>query len=304
MKDGCGKPILRFVRFNRTAAAFALCAAVGQFAAATEPKTPCEISPDSYAVVRSNLEYHDVSGSFAGSFYHDVREIVRGYLAHESTERCFFDSGLEAGAAGHNENTLLDLQCRVERVSNKVVLSVRIIGSDTQQSLLSFDTSAFFFQPASALADFAEAFPQQFAGRVVRQYSYSLPPEGFHLPQCVGVYGSEMLLGNVSYYTPEDLEEDLRRTGNVPPRLICSVQCLKFRRGLEWAAAFAGNLAALAGGIGFLAISENPHMEQEQLALGITFAAGVSLWAFTAIESAVFKPRRLVTKLNDWRPSE
>jgi hypothetical protein len=305
----CGEPlttgyrVFRSVRFVRAAAAFAMCAAIAQFAAATERKPPCDISPDSYAVVRSNLEYHDVSGSFAQSFYFDVREIVRGYLANESTAWCFFDSGLEAGAAGHNENTLLDLHCTVERFSNKVILTVRIMGSDTQKSLLSFETSAFFFQPAAALADFAEAFPRQFAGQVVRQYSYRLPPEGFHLPRCVGVFGGEMLLGNVNY-TPRDLEEDLRRTEDVPPSVTRSVQGLKIRRGIERTAASAGDLAALVGLVGIVMIKEKPDTEREQRAVLITFAAGSLLLAITAIESAVFKPRRLVAKLNDWRPSE
>ena len=293
---GCGRSL---------AVAFALWAAAGQLPVGSEEKSPCVIPAGCYAVVQSTLAYQDVSDSFAQSFYNDVRQIVRGYLADFYTEYCFYDSGLEAGAAGHDKNTLLDLQCRVERVSNKVILKVRIAGSDTQESLLSFETSASFFQPAAALASFAEAFPDLFAGRVVRRCSYTLPPEGFYLPR--GELNLGLSLGNVRY-TLEDLEKDLGATENAPPRLMRSARCLRIRRGIERAAIGLGALAVLLTAIPIAIIAKGSEdssaLSQAPPAVWITMGAGTSVCALTLLEMGLFPPRRLVRKLNDWRPSE
>jgi hypothetical protein len=288
------------IRRVRPVVALALFAVAGQFRAESEKKPPCDIPPDSYAVLQSTLEYQDMSASYAESIYNDVRRVVRGYLADYYTEQCFYDSGLEVDAANHNRNTLLDLQCKVKRVSNKVILSVRIARHDTQESLLLFETSALFFQPAAALASFAAAFPELFAGRVVRHYSYAMPPQGFYLPR--GALYIGMNLGNVSYI-PEDLEKDLMGTENVPPGLIRSLRCFRIRRDI---ASTVGGLGAVTVLVTLLPLTiigmlaeKDPDITVPP-AIWITIGAGSLMCAIPFLESAIFRPRKLMATLNDW----
>ncbi len=90
------------------------------------------------------------------------------------------------------------------------------------------------------MASFAAAFPDMFAGQVVGQYSYKVPPQGFYRR-----LGSSVRLGNARYsFESGALEYDLKRTEGVPTIVMQSVRRYQERRTAEgWVAVGAGGIA-------------------------------------------------------------
>jgi len=190
--------------------------------------------------MESRLEFTDVSESYATSIHNDVREIVHGYLADEKHRynEFYFDNLEYAGKP-------LDLFCEVKRLSNKVLLSVRITRYETQDVLLSFDTTAPFFRPEVAVASFATTFTEKFSEQVVRQCSYTVPPQGFNAGPTIYLSLGNVLYGN--HMTYPDLTYDIERTEGMPVGIMRDYE--EFQTALNIRKKIFYTSAAACGGI-------------------------------------------------------
>jgi hypothetical protein len=262
----------------------------------------CKAGPDSYLVVRSTFDYFGVSASYAGSVYYGVRRIVSGYLAESPDGMCFFiDGWVRLDSPAHDSNKNLSLDCALRRLSNTVFLSVRIVQTITEDVLLSFETSAPFFSPASAMAEFAEAFPVLFSGQVVRQYQAASPPtQGFWVDD-----GGALCLENVTYTVP-DLMEDLRTTQDLPPSVMTSVTTslshMRVKRTIDSVLMVVFGGGGLGIGAASLWLMTQPNTEVKPAAWFI--AGGGILVGVLALVDAIHAPRPVAAALNDWQAGQ
>ena len=280
--------------------------AAGQLSFATSYKEPCNLSVDSYLVLHSNLEYSDVSASYATSIYNSVRTILSGFLA-SGEDYCFFhDQGETVDLTDHVPNALLSLHCQVKRVSSKVFLTVRLDVYETNENLLSFETSEPFFQPTDALHDFAASFPKAFAGQVVRDYSFPVVPQGFHfadyLPRDI------VLAGNIKWNIA-DLENDLNMTEGVPTNVLESINAYRTRENIEWTVSVLGALTALGTAAAIMVVgggidSDNNFANPVPDGLWIACGAGFLTSILALVAEVIFPPNEILMNLNRWHTAE
>ena len=266
---------------------------------------PCVLPADSYLVLESKLEYFDVSGSYARSIYEDVRQIVGGYLA-ASPDCPFYADEKSADLAGHDRSTLLNLFCEVRRIASEVRLSVRIIENDSWKVRLSLAATVPFLEPTALLSSFANDFEGAFDGKVARSSVYAPPAPGFQLGG--GVMYPGLFLGNVGYGSMTDLRRDLQSAGGVPEEVRRAISIFEIRRTLESTVIVTAALVGLVClvPIAFVAeyMKENPGSSVElPPALYITAGVSILVTLTGVIEMAVFPPRGLIVKLNDWAAS-
>jgi hypothetical protein len=254
----------------------------------------CDMTEDSYSVAQMSLESVDVSDWYAEAIYNDVREIIQGYLADDPTDSCFYYYPNLDDASGYIGRPL-DFRCEVKRVSDDVLLSVRIYRYDTQEALISFETTAPFFQPAVAVASFAAAFPEEFTGQVVHQYSYTLPQKGFRGSWLGGLYLGDM------YYPPAVFKQDLENTEEVPPEIIQSLRCYQTRNIIFGTVSLAGHATwVTAMIIGLSKQSRDVLDEETNRQLIIAFSIGALVGITASIPILLPPPRRLIANLNNW----
>ena len=145
------------------------------------------------------------------------------------------------------------------------------------------------------VAAFAAAFPEEFAGQVVRQYSYALPPQEFW-----GSWGSSLFLGNM-HYPLADLKRDLARMESVSPEVIQSVRRYRTRTIIFGVASAAGSATAIvAMFIGANMEGRDVLDEETNRQLLITFGTGGLVGIAALIPILLPPPRKLITTLNDW----
>ena len=243
----------------------------------------CNLTDTSYAVARENFEYEDVSFSYSWHIYQDVREIVRNYLADDPDDEygCFY----QPDYAGF----LVELNCLVKRISEQVQLSVEINRIDSGNNLLKFDATAPFFRPEAVVARFAEAFPESFRGKVVRQNAYNAPQPGFYLLGGIGLW-----LGNVNYsaFSTDYLYYDLSRTEELPPGLLHGIERFQKTEKFEWAAFIAIALGTLAMEFTSPFIFDSNSERYYQYILAVSLP-GVVATAAIGVDLLLFRPRRL-----------
>lgn len=276
--------------------------AAGQFSfAELEELDRCHWSADSYLVLRSDLEYTDVSDSYATSINDVVRQILRGFLAssYRGNRPCLFledGAGQKLDLADHVQDKLLNVHCKVTRVSSKVLLVVRIDAHESMENLLSFETSAPFFEPNVALQHFAVSFPRAFAGQVVREYSYTALEQRFDFTS--GVSFNIALAGNI-VWNIGDLENDLNMTEGVPANVMQSVGRFRTRQTIENTAQRIGALTFLGTAVAILILWDGLD-SPELMGLSIACGAGLLTAVVVPIEQEILRPTELLATLNRW----
>jgi hypothetical protein len=276
--------------------------AAGQFLHATDLKKPCAISADNYLVIESNLEYVNVSRSYAESIYSGVRDILTGFLSYGEDYCLFHDSGQKEDLTDHVKNRLLDLHCEVKRVSGNVLLLVQIDVYETHENLLSFESTAPFFRPSSALYDFPEAFQRAFSGRVVRNYVYPFSPDEFHL----GFDDSELYFMKNSIWDIADLEKDLQLTDGVPADVLQSVHSYRVTKntwqGIGMATTLVGALTYLGTTVPILIL--DGFNDPDRVPTGVWAANVAGLFIMALIGPMVLEvpspSKKLIQILNGW----
>lgn len=199
----------------------------------------------------------------------------------------------------------------MKRVSFKVLLLVRINVYETHENLLSFETQAPFFQPNNALYDFSGSFPNAFAGRVVRNYSYPLSPNKFHL----GFINSELYFVGNSIWEISDLEKDLQRTEGVPEDVLQSVDHYRIIKNtwenVGMTTTSIGALTWIGTGIAILILGglesgpegpsiANPENVPTSLCIANVSGLFMSMLIGPVMMGIPSPPKKLVETLNNW----
>ncbi len=267
---------------------------------------------DCYIFPSGNLQYENVSDSYANSIYGRVQDIIYGYLGAGRIDRLFmFNNAYTRDIISNNPlNKALKLECSLAQKNGITALSIIIQDNNSSEVYLNAHYTSSFFEPNEMLREFASSFPKQFKLPIINEYQHQQANEGF-LAKNSGImldsiYYPESLRGQMY----KDLIYDLKTQAEPPTEIFDKIDNYAIRKRIEnysclgFGAIWLSSLIAAAA-MGSAAESNGKTIQEAlrepAFQVTISFLGIGTVGSLVSGFAAMFdRPKGAVRMLNNW----
>jgi hypothetical protein len=197
-----------------------------------KPPTP-QCSEGCYVFLKCNFEVEKISGTYAGSIFGMIEDVIHGFLGEGKIEKQFMFDEHCAESLGRDYNARpLDLSCAIERQENDVILAVAIQDHVSKELYLNGAYKSSFFTPNLLVGDFAAGFARECKLDFSSSYVFQTTNSGFS----VGDIGT-IKLDNVPYHIwdepTSDFILDLKASQELPKDIFEKYDGFVLRKKIE-----------------------------------------------------------------------